>query len=103
MQLALRAGFGLLVAGLLAGVAMIARGTILVRTGHPLAGYHTGGFLKAFHGVTLHAVLGLPLLAWWLAHRRIGDEPRRTRIVAAGTAGYLIAAGAVLVYSLLQL
>jgi len=89
MQLALRAGFGLLVAGLLAGVAMIARGTILVRTGHPLAGYHTGGFLKAFHGVTLHAVLGLPLLL--------------SRIVAAGTAGYLIAAGAVLVYSLLQL
>lgn len=103
MQLALRAGFALLIAGLLAGVAMIARGTILLRTGHPLAGYHTGGFLKAFHGVTLHAVLVLPLLAWWLAHRRIGDEPRRTRIVAAGTAGYLIAAGAVLVYSLLQL
>ncbi len=103
MRLALRAGFALLVAGLLAGVVMIVRGTILVRTVGPATGYDQAGFLKAFHGVTLHAVLVLPLIAWWLGHRGIGDERRRTLMVAAVSTGYVVAAAAVLVGSLLVL
>jgi hypothetical protein len=103
MRLALRAGYALLVAGLLAGVAMIVRGTTLVRTGHRTAGYDEAGFLKAFHGVTLHAVLVLPLLAWWLAHRGIADPRRRTLIVAGAVAVNLTAAVVVLMRSLLTL
>jgi hypothetical protein len=100
MRLALRAGFAFLVAGLLAGVAMIVRGTTLVNSGHRTEGYDTAGFLKLFHGVTLHAVLVLPLVAWWLERRGVGDETRRTRIVAGVTGAYVLAALVVLVWSI---
>jgi hypothetical protein len=99
MRLALGAGFAFLVAGLLAGVAMIVRGTTLVKSGHPTEGYDTAGFLKLFHAVTLHAVLVLPLIAWWLERRGVGDETRRTRIVAGVTAAYVLAALGVFVWS----
>ena len=46
MRLALRAGFALLLAGLAAGVAMIARGEILINGGHRQAAYDTAGFLS---------------------------------------------------------
>jgi hypothetical protein len=53
--------------------------------------------LKWVHAVTLHAVLVLPLLAWWLA-RTTRTEEQRTRIVAVATAAYvgvaLVALGA---------
>jgi hypothetical protein len=101
VRLALRAGFGLLLAGLAAGVAMIARGEILIRSGNRTAGYDDAGFLKLFHGVTLHAVLVLPLLAWWLGRRPM-DERRRIRAVAGASAGYVLAAVAVLIFSLVR-
>ncbi|WP_248579298.1 hypothetical protein [Nocardioides sp. InS609-2] len=63
MRLALRAGFALLVAGLLSGAAMIAVGTVAMRTGTAAHAYEVTGFLKHFHGVTLHAVLVLPALS----------------------------------------
>jgi hypothetical protein len=98
MRLALRGGFGLLLAGLAAGVAMIVRGEVLINTGHRDAAYESAGFLKDFHGVTLHAVLVLPALAWWLA-RTSSTEERRTRIVALGIVAYVAAAAAVLLIS----
>lgn len=101
MLLALRAGFALLFAGLAAGVAMIVRGETLIRAGHRAEAYDTAGFLKWFHAVTLHAVLVLPLLAAWLATTDRG-EPRRTRIVAFATAGYVSVAAATLVVSLIR-
>lgn len=91
MRLALRAGFALLLAGLASGAAMIARGQVLIRDGHRAAAYSQAGFLKWFHGVTLHAVLVLPLLAWWLA-RTPRTEAQRTRIVAAAATAYVVAA-----------
>ena len=100
MVLAVQAGFGLLLAGLAAGVAMIVRGEVLINTGHRTAAYDTAGFLKDFHGVTLHAVLVLPALAWWLG-RTSRTEERRTRIVCIAIAAYVAAALTVLVFSLL--
>jgi hypothetical protein len=99
MRLALRAGFALLLAGLGAGVAMIVRGTTLSRSGHLSAAYDTGGYLKLFHAVTLHAVLVLPVLAWWLSRTQT-SETRRTTIVIGATAGYVLAAAASLAVSL---
>lgn len=99
MRLALRSGFALLVAGLLAGAAMIARGEILISGGDVQAGYDHAGFLKAFHGVTLHAVLVLPALAWLLSRTRL-DETARSRVVTWAVVAYLVAAAAVLVGSL---
>jgi hypothetical protein len=99
MRLAIQSGFTLLLAGLAAGVAMIARGEVLIRTGHRQAAYDTAGFLKWFHGVTLHAILVLPILAWWLA-RTSRSESDRVRIVRAATAVYVITAVLILIVSL---
>ncbi|WP_329171931.1 hypothetical protein [Streptomyces sp. NBC_01477] len=95
MPLALRAGFALLIVGLLSGAAMIARGVADTRTGHQQAAYHSTGMLKPLHGVTLHAVLVLPALAW--AVSRTGWPAARQRqavligvwLYAAAAAGAL--------------
>ena len=100
MRLAVRAGFGLLLAGLAAGVAMIARGEVLIGAGDRAAAYDTAGFLKWFHAVTLHAVLLLPALAWVLG-RTSRSEARRTRIVGLATVAYVAVAALVLVVSVL--
>lgn len=99
MRLALRAGFGLLFAGLLAGAAMIAAGTVAMNTGDTDRAYAVTGFLKEFHGVTLHAVLVLPALAWLMTRAR-WPEPRRHRLVAIATSLYVVAAAGALVFDL---
>jgi hypothetical protein len=103
MRLALRAGFALLLAGLASGAAMIARGEILIKQGHRAQAYSHAGFLKWPHAVTLHAVLVLPLLAWWLAHasRTPRTEAQRTRVVATAAATYVVAAVGALAVSLI--
>jgi len=95
MRRALRAGFGLLLAALAAGVAMIVRGEQLIAAGDRTLAYDTAGYLKWFHAVTLHAVLVLPALAWLLARSRL-DEPRQLRLVTAGAGLYLLAAAVTL-------
>jgi hypothetical protein len=99
MALALRAGFLLLMAGLASGAAMIARGTVAMRTGPAERAYQLTGFLKGFHGVTLHGVLVLPALAWLLARTHL-SERSRVRAVVAAVAVYGLAASAVLVWNL---
>ncbi|MET8511636.1 hypothetical protein [Streptomyces sp. NPDC005077] len=83
MALALRAGFAILVVGLLAGAAMIARGVHLTRTGHQLAGYASTASLRPLHGVSLHAILVLPVLARVLAGTPWSVATRRTLVRAA--------------------
>lgn len=98
MRLAVRTGFGLLLVSLASGIAMIARGTVLFRTVSPQAAYDNGGFLKPVHGVALHAVLVLPLLAVFL--RRLGrGERSRLRVMVAACALYVAATGAALIVS----
>jgi hypothetical protein len=100
MRLALRAGFATLMIGLLTGAAMIARGVPLARTGHQEQAYHDVGFLKPVHGVSLHGVLVLPALAWFLGRLDL-DEAARLRVVTLATWGYAAAIGAALALSLL--
>ena len=99
MTLALRGGFALLVAGLASGVAMIARGEALMNTSTKAHAYDAAGFLKWFHAVTLHAVLVLPLLAWWLA-RTGRPELQRVAIVRSATGAYVAAALVTLLVSI---
>lgn len=80
---------------------MIAVGTTAMRTGTPAHAYAVAGFLKDFHAVTLHGVLVLPALAWWLG-RRVSDERRRERLVRAAVVAYVAAAATVLVLNLAQ-
>ena len=90
MTLAVRAGFAILLVALASGAAMIARGVVLTRTGHQEAAYHSTASLKPLHGVSLHAVLVLPAVAWLLS-RTPWSEPVRRRIVLAATCCYLVA------------
>jgi hypothetical protein len=100
MQLALRAGFVTMLIGLASGAAMIARGVILVNTGHQQLAYQVGGFLKPVHGVSLHGVLvPLPALAWLLG-RTGWSESRRTRAMAIAATCYALAIGVALTASL---
>ncbi|MGW0769512.1 hypothetical protein [Streptomyces sp. NPDC002676] len=90
MALAVRSGFAILLVALASGAAMIARGVVLTRTGHQEAAYHSTAPLKPLHGVSLHAVLVLPLLAWLLS-RTAWSERTRSRIVAAAVGCYAAA------------
>lgn len=99
MRLALTAGFGLLLAGLASGAAMIARGTVAKRTGSAEHAYRVAGFVKDFHGVTLHAVLVLPALAWLLGRTAL-TEDGRVRLVRFAVLGYVVLAAGVLALDL---
>jgi hypothetical protein len=100
MRLALRSGFALLLAGLAAGVAMIARGEQLIGQGQRTLAYESAGYLKWFHAITLHAVLVLPALAWWLRARTDRDETQRRNLVALATGAYLLTATTALIIGL---
>jgi len=92
--LAIRAGWLFLVTGLLSGAAMIAVGTVAKRTGTLAHAYAVTGFLKGFHGLTIHALLTLPALAWVL--ERLHVTPARRFRAVAGAVALIAAAAAVL-------
>ncbi|MFD9095083.1 hypothetical protein [Streptomyces collinus] len=100
MPLAVRSGFAILLPALASGAAMIARGVVLTRTGHQEAAYHSTAPLKPLHGVSLHAVLVLPLLAWTLS-RTSWSERTRWRVVAAATGCYAAAVAGAGVWAVL--
>ncbi|WP_328558087.1 MULTISPECIES: hypothetical protein [unclassified Streptomyces] len=83
MPLAVRSGFAILLVALASGAAMIARGVFLTRTGHQEAAYHSTAPLKPLHGVSLHAVLVLPALAWLLSRTEWSDTTRRRIVLGA--------------------
>lgn len=100
MRLAVRAGFVSFAAALLIGAAMIAIGVVQSRTVSQAAAYAATGDLKSGHAATMHGILVLPVLAR-LAGRTGWSEARRVRVVALGCAGYLLAAGTVVVATVL--
>jgi hypothetical protein len=85
---------------LASGAAMIARGVVLVRTGHQEAAYDSTAPLKPLHGVSLHAVLVLPALAWLLSRTSWGERVR-WRAVAAAVCCYATAVAAAGVWAVL--
>ncbi|MFF4036433.1 hypothetical protein [Streptomyces sp. NPDC001816] len=100
MPLAVRSGFAILLVALASGAAMIARGVVLTRTGHQEAAYHSTAPLKPLHGVSLHAVLVPPLLAWLLS-RTSWSERARWRVVATAVGCYAAAVAAAAVWAVL--
>ncbi|PRY42815.1 hypothetical protein [Umezawaea tangerina] len=89
MRVAVKVGASVFLAAMVFGAVMIARGTILSRTGHVAEAYGSAGFLKPAHGVAMHGVLVLPLLAWGLTFTSL-DEVRRTRVVGWASVGYVV-------------
>jgi hypothetical protein len=100
MALAVRSGFAILLVALASGAAMIARGVVLARTGHQEAAYHSTAPLKPLHGVSLHAVLVLPALAWLLS-RTSWSEAVRQRIVTVAVGCYAAAVAGAGVWAVL--
>lgn len=90
MPLAVRSGFAILMIALLSGAAMIARGVVLTRTGHQEAAYHSTAPLKPLHGVSLHAVLVLPVLAWLMSRTAWGDATKR-QVMRVAVAAHAVA------------
>jgi hypothetical protein len=72
---------------------MIARGVILTKTGHQEAAYHSTAPLKPLHGVSLHAVLVLPALAW-LMSRTAWSERSKNGVMRGAVACYAAAVAA---------
>ncbi|HWO64688.1 MAG TPA: hypothetical protein VNO31_32090 [Umezawaea sp.] len=99
MLLAVRVGSASLLGAMAFGALMIARGAVLARTVGVTEAYSTAGIFKPAHGVAMHGVLVLPLLAWLLTFTTL-DEPRRKRVVGWASAGYLALLGAATLYSL---
>ena len=96
LRLSIHAGLVALVGAQVVGGLMIATGVRLVFAGAPQAAYATGGWLKPVHGVLMHGILVLPLLAWLTSTSR-WSEATQLRAVRAGVAVYgLIVAGAIL-------
>ncbi|WP_405974319.1 hypothetical protein OG496_39930 [Streptomyces sp. NBC_00988] len=100
MALAVRSGFAILLVALASGAAMIARGVVLARTGHQEAAYHSTAPLKPLHGVSLHAVLVLPALAWLLS-RTSWSEAVRRRTVTVAVGCYVVAVAVAGVWAVL--
>ncbi|OQR58811.1 hypothetical protein B6E66_38230 [Streptomyces maremycinicus] len=101
MALAVRSGFAILLVALVSGAAMIARGVVLTRTGHQEAAYQSTSSLKPLHGVSLHAVLVLPALAWLLSRTSWSESVRR-RIVTVAVGCYAAAVAAAGVWAVLR-
>ena len=86
MLLAARAGLVLLAISCLLGIWISAYGDLRVAAGLSPEIYGEAGVVKFPHGVVIHAIQWLPLLAW--AARRGGlGESRRYRLVVSATVG----------------
>lgn len=94
LRVAIRVGFVALCVALLSGGLMIARGTQLVLAGNLETAYATGGSLRPTHGVFMHGILVLPLLAWMLSLVPM-TEQRRLNLVMAAAVIYLVLACAI--------
>ena len=97
MQLAARAGLVFLSISCLLGIWIGAYGDLRSAAGLPPETYGPAGVAKFPHGMAMHAIQWLPLIAW--AARRAGlAEPRRSRLVACSTVGTAL----LLAYALVQ-
>lgn len=97
MLLAARAGLAFLSISCLLGIWISAYGELRVAVGMPPEIYGAAGVTKFPHGMAMHAIQWLPLVAW--AARRAGlGEPRRWRLVTCSTVGTAL----VLAYALVQ-
>ncbi|RSN08594.1 hypothetical protein DMB42_21570 [Nonomuraea sp. WAC 01424] len=87
-RLAVRAGFATLLASMVFGGVMIARGVVQVVTGNQQLAYTVATALKPAHAVLMHGVLLLPALSWLLS-RTLPSEAARLRAVRLATWAYV--------------
>lgn len=92
MAWAIRAGLVLLLAAQAIGAWMIVHGVGLVNAGadpvtRSMTTYGAAGAMKVAHGVPMHAIQVLIVLAWLLSRSRL-DERRQVAMVGLAIAGY---------------
>jgi hypothetical protein len=75
--------------GLSFGLTLINIVWLLVFSGNPQAAYDTAGSLKPVHGVAMHGILVLPLLAYALSFVD-WPEQRRLQIIRVASAAYVL-------------
>ena len=97
MLLAARAGLVLLVISCGLGIWVSVHGDLRMAAGLEPGRYGNAGVTKFPHGVVIHAIQWLPLLAWAAGRVGIGER-RRVAMVQAATAGSVFLCG----YSLAQ-
>ncbi|NDC63801.1 MAG: hypothetical protein EBZ59_07445, partial [Planctomycetia bacterium] len=97
MLLAARAGLVLLAVSCLLGIWISVHGDLRVASGLPPETVGAAGVAKFPHGVAIHAVQWLPLVAWAARLGGLGDA-LRLRLVAAAAAGTTLVLG----YSIVQ-
>ncbi len=68
MLLAIQAGMVLLSLSCLMGVLITIAGELQMRFGNDVQSWGASGVLKFPHGIALHAIQSLPLVAWMAAH-----------------------------------
>ena len=102
LRVAIRVGFLSLCASLLIGAAMIAKGMVLVISGHPQAAYAAGGVLKPSHAVLMHGILVLPLFAWFLTLTN-WSERRQLNATLLAAGGYVLVAALTVTLNILRL
>lgn len=97
VALAIRGGMLLLLLSCLLGFVLVGWGNHQMASGRPPETFGSAGVMKFPHGVPMHAIQALPILAWLLCKTGV-PEPQRTTAVAY-TIGSTVAFTA---YSLLQ-
>jgi hypothetical protein len=95
MSTAVRAGLSLLLAACAFGVVMLVVGTERVAQGLPADGkVGDAGLLKFVHGMPLHAIQVLPMIAWFgeraARSRPGGGDGRAARAVVLATLGFVL-------------
>jgi hypothetical protein len=99
MLLAARAGLVLLTVSCLLGIWAGAHGDMRTAVGLPPEIYGAAGVVKFPHGVVIHAIQGLPFLAWAARRAGLGDRTR-TGLVAAATLASVLLLGYALAQTL---
>jgi hypothetical protein len=98
LRLAIKAGLIALVGAQVVGGLMIGTGVRLVIAGDPQTAYEIGGWLKPLHGVLMHGILVLPLMAWATA-AATWEEPAQLRAVRIGVVAYSVVVVAAILVS----
>jgi hypothetical protein len=99
MLLATRAGLVLLVVSCLLGIWASVHGDTQVARGLTPEIYGAAGVVKFPHGVVIHAIQGLPFIAWVARRAGLGDRSR-TLLVAVATAASVLMLGYALAQTL---
>lgn len=89
MRIAVRAGMILLTFSCFFGTYMLYYGMMQISRGEDPRFVDGGGVLKFVHGITIHTIQYLPLLAWFSSYG-IGQSAVRTRLVSAAVAGQVL-------------